>query len=221
MDLAKKLKGLREGMGLSKAALARAAGVSPGFIGNLESGFEKTMSEEKARSLASVFDVSPDVIFDLLPDGHPAKLKVGAEYPDFGLVWGGPLDHDVPEPEPGKVFRLAGRYPPGTFVLQVQGDSVRGYGVHDGDHIAVRPTQSAEVGALNVVRQGNAYTLKHFDGQHFFGLTVNGGEPQLVKFDGQVDMVGVMICIVEGERRITPRPKIKAGVPKGKAKGKK
>ena len=213
------LKEARTGK-FTQKQLALAIGVTQSMIGQVESGLRESLSADRVTRIEEVLDLKKGSLVKHLPAGHRAHDLQGTEYPDYGLVWGGPLDRDVPEPEQGQTFRLAGRYPAGTFILKVQGHSIEGYHICDGDYIAVRPAQEPEIGAMNIIRQGNAYTLKHYDGQRFYEFRT-GGSPQPIETNGPVEVVGVMICIVEGERRITPKPKIKAGEPKGKGKGKK
>ncbi len=205
MLLSEKITELRKAAGLSKAALARAAKVSPGFIGNIESGVETTMSEAKAAAIANALGVDAKLVISLLPQKHPAKIKAETEVPNMGVVWASPPDEDVPAPEPGRVYKLTGRFPAETFVVRVSGDSTHNWGVHDGDVIAVRRTDQPEEGALVVARVGNAYTLKAYIGGRLYSFPKGAKEPKDLELSEPCQMVGVMLEIVEGQRRAVRR----------------
>jgi SOS-response transcriptional repressor LexA len=202
MTFGEALKKARGKMG--QAALARAVDVDPSAISQVERGVRNTLSKEKVAAIEKALALPVGSLAKYLPKGHRAHDASSTSIPDMGRVWGSP-PRDVPEPTPGKVFHLTGRFPPDTFALTVDGDSIHGYGVHDGDVIAVQPATDPEEGSLVVARQGNAYTIKaYIDGEL---LSFKRGEKLPVKLpiDEPFVMVGVMIGVIDGKRRAAPR----------------
>ena len=51
---------------------------------------------------------------------------------------------------------------PGCFALRIQGDSMIGAGILDGDKVVIRPQQTAENGQIVVARIGDEATCKRF-----------------------------------------------------------
>lgn len=206
---------------LTQKALADEVGIAQASIAQVETGKRSSLARDTVAKIERALGLPPGDLARHLPADHAARQLAETEVPDCGLVWGSP-PRDVPEPEPGKTYRLAGRFPPGTFVLRVSGHSVHRYGVHDGDVIAVRPAAEPEEGALVVARQGNAYTLKACQGGRLLAFGKDDELPREVDGREAYQVAGVMLCIVEGERRYAPRPKLKAAPPaKPKGKGKK
>lgn len=90
------LKELRAQNGLTQGQLAKAAGVSPGNVGDWESGKSKPGYNALA-SLARIFDVSADYLLELTPEkasGDTDELRRLNEFKEEqGLVCdGSPLD---------------------------------------------------------------------------------------------------------------------------------
>jgi SOS-response transcriptional repressor LexA len=194
---------------MGQAKLARAVGVDPSAISQVERGKRNTLSADVVAKIESVLGVPDGSLVKHLPKKHPAHLAAGSAIPDMGLVWGSP-PRDVPEPMPGKVYYLTGRFPPGTFALKVSGHSVERYGVHDGDIIAIQPSGEPQDGMLVVARQGNAYTLKGYHGDKLYSFGRNDEMPKELDVGEPLQVVGVMIGVIEGERRFTPRVKAKS-----------
>jgi transcriptional regulator with XRE-family HTH domain len=211
----KALKEFRTARKMSQQELADAVGVNQTMISQVESGRRPGFSREVVAAVEAELGLLNGELFAHLPDEHPAREVV--EVPDCGLVWGSP-PRDVPEPEPGKTYKLTGRFPPGTFVLKVSGHSVHGYGVHDGDVIAVRPSTQPEDGSLVVARQGNAYTLKGCLNGRLMGFGRDDDGPTEVDNREEFQVVGVMLWVVEGHRRFAQRPRLVAKPPKPKKK---
>lgn len=90
------LKELRAQNGLTQGQLAKAAGVSPGNVGDWESGKSKPGYNALA-SLARIFDVSADYLLELTPEKtseRPDELqRLDAVKVEQGLACdGSPLD---------------------------------------------------------------------------------------------------------------------------------
>jgi SOS-response transcriptional repressor LexA len=189
---------------VSQKALATAVGVNQSAIAAVETGRRNTFSREVVTKIERHLGTPVGALARYLPADHTARQLADVEVPFRGIVWGGPFGESG-HVEPGAVFRLTGRFPSHTFVLQVRGGSVHGYGVHDGDHIAVRPTEEVEDGALIVARQGNEYTLKGCKGGKLFSFQAGTGKPVPLDVNEPCQVVGVMLRVVDGERRFLPR----------------
>ena len=218
MKFGEALKQARKAAKMTQDALAKAVGVTQGAISQVEKLAESGFAPKTVSKIEAALGLKPGELAKHLPKDHAARQLAETEVPDYGVVWGSPPSRDVPEPEDGKTFRLTGRWPAGTFVLRVSGHSVHRYGIHDGDVIAVKPSREPEEGALVVARQGNAYTLKACQGGKLLAFGRDDEMPQPVDEREEYHVVGVMLGIVDGERRYSPRPKIKAKPPAPKGK---
>lgn len=213
------LRSYRLASGMTQKQLADVVGgLKQQNIGEVEKGKRSGFAPDTVAKIERALELKPGELARLLPAKHAARVLAETEVPDMGIVWGSP-PRDVPEPEEGKTFRLTGRWPTGTFVLKVSGHSVHGYGVHDGDVIAVKPTEQPEEGALVIARQGNAFTLKGCMGGKLKGFGRDDDEPADVGNNEEFQVVGVMLGIVDGPRRYAQRPRLKAKEPT-KPKGK-
>lgn len=208
MTFREALKKARKGK-MTQAILAEAVGVKQSSIAQAETGKIKSLAADTVARIESALSLSPGSLAKYLPKGHRAHDAAGSAIPDYGLVWGSP-PRDVPEPTPGKVFHLSGRFSDGTFALTVSGNSVHRYGVHDGDVIAVEPRGEPEDGALVVARQGNAYTLKGCRDGKLYSFGKDDEMPVELDVCEPLQIVGVMIGVIEGQRRFLPRSKTRA-----------
>ena len=91
------LKELRAQNGLTQGQLAKAAGVSPGNVGDWESGKSKPGYNALA-SLARIFDVSADYLLELTPEKTSGEIdelrRLDEIKKEQGLVCdGSPLDN--------------------------------------------------------------------------------------------------------------------------------
>jgi SOS-response transcriptional repressor LexA len=200
---------------MPQTALAKAIKVDPSALSQVERGIRNTLSAETVSAIESALGIKPGALSKYLPAGHRAHDVRGTTIPDMGLVWGSP-PRDVPEPVPGKVYHLVGRFPADTFALTVSGHSVHRYGVHEGDVIAVQPCSEPEDGALIIARQGNAYTVKGCQGGRLFSFGKNDETPQELDVSEPLEVVGVMLGVIDGQRRFVPRSKTRGVPPKKK-----
>jgi len=221
MTFGEALKKFRSAAKMTQNQLAVMIGVQQSAIGRVESGKSNTLSKAKVISIEKCLRLKDGELIQYLPAGHPAHDSIGTTLPDYGLVWGSP-PRDVPEPTPGQTITLIGRFPADTFALRVSGSSIHKYGVHDGDVIAVRPTDEPEDGALVIARQGNAYTIKGCRAGKLYSFSSTEDAPTEIEHSEPFQVVGVMIGVVDGERRFLPKAKIRARNPAktGGGKGK-
>lgn len=203
------LKKFRTAAGVSQKALADGIGVSQSTVAQLEIDRRSGLTHEKVMAAERFLGLHPGQLAAHLPAAHAARVIAETEVTDYGLVWGSP-PRDVPEPEEGKTFKLTGRWPAGTFVLKVSGHSIHRYGVHDGDVIAVQPTAEPQDGCLVIARQGNAYTIKGYHNGRLWSFGKDDAVPTEMDGREEYQICGIMLGIVDGERRFTPLPKITA-----------
>lgn len=196
-----KLKSLRDGKGLSQAALAKLVGVKQPYITDLESG-NRHPSIELLKKLAEHLGVPfRELVFTLPPD-HAERVMEEHIIPKYGLIAAGP----VGEAACGEPDRIDMRtiVPPECFLLEVHGSSVSGLGVHSGDLIAVQPNAQPENGDLVVAEIDGGYTLKAFwDGRLW--ECRNGKKSKPIDIDGAENVIvkGVVKTVL-GARRFPP-----------------
>ncbi|MFQ5354820.1 MAG: transcriptional repressor LexA, partial [Thermodesulfobacteriota bacterium] len=95
-------------------------------------------------------------------DSHTARGRRGISIPIAGAVRAGPPELAV-EDIVGHVtldedfFNCTG-----TFILRVEGDSMIGAGMEEGDHLIVRPGPACEAGDIVVAMLGGEATVKRF-----------------------------------------------------------
>ncbi len=210
------LKSARKAAKMAQKALSVVVGIDQSAISQVENGHRNTLSVSTVAKIEAALGLSPGALAKHLPADHRAHDLLQTEVPDLGVVWGGPADEDVPAPEPGRTYKLAGRFPSDTFVVQVRGHSVHNWGVHDGDRVAVRRTEQPEEGALVVARAGNAYTLKACIGGRLYSFPKGAKEPKDLEPSEPCQMVGVMLEIVEGKRRAVRKPNVRPRLPRSK-----
>lgn len=157
IEFGKRLKECRESMGLSQRELAQKSGISHANISRYEKGSHGAGREIAAR-LAQVFNVS---VFWLIGADVPKyeTEQVVNTIPVLGRVAAGkPIEarEDVIE-----LIPVPERYCV-DFGLKVQGESMIGMGIKDGDMVLVRQQPNLENGEVGVVEIGGEVTLKRF-----------------------------------------------------------
>ena len=85
---------------------------------------------------------------------------------------------------------------PECFALRVQGDSMIGAGILDGDKVVIRPQQTAEDGQIVVARIGDEATVKRLsrkDGEIWL-LPEN---PNYAPIDGsEAELIGLVKAVI-------------------------
>lgn len=157
IEFGKRLKECRESMGLSQRELAQLSNISHANISRYEKG-DHGAGREIAVRLAKVFNVSA---FWLIGADVPKyeTEQLGKTIPILGCVAAGtPIEaqEDIIE-----IIPVPERYGV-DFGLNVQGESMIGVGIKDGDMILIRQQSTLENGEVGVVEIGGEVTLKRF-----------------------------------------------------------
>lgn len=165
-SIADRMKQAREAAGLTQPQLAKKAGVSPGTIGNIESGTRKQPRELLA--IAAALRVTPTWLQSGTPPMRPSNIE---EAPSTrGLVpliswvqagaWCEVVDvAEVREPAPdyhnsSTYLPCPAPHSPSTFALRVKGDSMTapyGRSYPDGCIIYVDPERRSPVNGDRIV----------------------------------------------------------------------
>lgn len=162
IEFGKRLKECRESMGLSQRELAKLSGVCHANISRYEKGIRKAgghgAGREAAARLAEIFNVSPFWLCGADVPKYETK-QTGKNIPVLGRVAAGkPIEAQediievIPVPEKYCV----------DFGLKVQGESMIGVGIKDGDMVLIRQQSTLENGEVGVVDIGGEVTLKRF-----------------------------------------------------------
>ena len=173
------IKRLRKPKGISQTGLARLCGINRSYISQLESDKVTNITRKTAQKLAAALEVSaeiflratesPENLFKLPKDAADVlkelqsvlEVTTLAQVPVLGIVPGG---------EPWTPYEAPMEYVliPKTllnnvthpYALKLSGDSLEGYGLHDGDTLVISPDAPIEDGRIFVVRIGNEVTAK-------------------------------------------------------------
>jgi repressor LexA len=92
---------------------------------------------------------------------------------------------------------------PDTFVLEVQGDSMRDDGIFDGDYVVVERRQTAAAGDTVVAIVDGAATVKKFyrERSRIRLEPANASVPPIVVRDRDVEIRGVVVALLRRYRR--------------------
>lgn len=96
----------------------------------------------------------------------------------------------------------------GAFLLKVEGESMTGAGIDDGDHVLVRPQAVAESGEIVVALVGGEATVKRLrlrpgelalmpENPDFDPVVVRAGEGAEGAEGAEVEIVGVVLSVVK------------------------
>lgn len=137
---------------------------------------------------------------------RPAYKQVagGPGFPLLGKVSAGP-PRPVAEPLAERVDFNQWLGDDGCFTLDVDGDSMVGAGILDGDRVTLRPADTAESGDVVVASVRGAVTLKEY--------TVLRGVPWLSPYNDAVDPIKLdgpdcrIVGVLVGVARRVARPK--------------
>ncbi len=88
---------------------------------------------------------------------------------------------------------------PGDFAVIASGDSMTGVGIHDGDHVIIRPHPTVENGQIALVAIGDGSTIKRFyrDENGIRLVPANDDcETQYYSTDDDIRVLGKYVCSV-------------------------
>jgi repressor LexA len=174
MDVAKKLRALREARGLSREKLGRMADVSGSYLGRLESGERKRMGLEVAAKIAEALEI------DIHEYGSPSVVMI----PIRGSVPGSLPLQDKEQAE-GYVTMTAeqlGRATQKAYALRVLGNSLLGDGIYPNDLVVIDPAAKVINGRVYVLRLDKEIVARHVYREE--------GELRLIATDGSYDVLG-------------------------------
>jgi repressor LexA len=179
-SLGELIKRLRERSGLSQPKLASLSGLDRSHISLLERGKRGNITQRTAEKLALALEVSPKIFFtgrevqedNLLspPKDIVAMLRdlesalqgqVLAKIPLLGIVPGGepltPLDSPLEYVLVPQNLTKGARRP---FAVKLSGESLEGYGLHNGDTLVIDPDAEVIDGKIYIVLIGAETTAK-------------------------------------------------------------
>ena len=214
MTFGEAVKAAIEAKGLRPTPVAKLVGTSGANMSGIISGKSQLLRDfDLIGKLEDVTGVARGGLVKYLPPDHPAHRYyapdappvvasgVGPAIPMAGRADGG--KGQFREPAGKREFFRPRKYPPGTLAVVVDGDSVSGYGVFDGDTIAVMPSlDNGEThdGCLIVSQSNQGYVVKKWEGGKSWSLRAGEVEPTEESPDQSSRMFGVVIGIIEGER---------------------
>jgi repressor LexA len=205
MDVAKKLRALREARGLSREKLGRMADVSGSYLGRLESGERKRMGLEVAAKIAEALEIDIHEFFEVEPVARDSGYRVDrgprrqplrevaqTEYGSPSVVMI-PIRGSVPgslplqdkEQAEGYVTMTAeqlGRATQKAYALRVLGNSLLGDGIYPNDLVVIDPAAKVINGRVYVLRLDKEIVARHVYREE--------GELRLIATDGSYDVLG-------------------------------
>jgi len=119
--------------------------------------------------------------------------------------------NDARTPAESFCLRLDRRLVDGSnsFLLRVQGDSMNGTHIVDGDYIVVDPDPRATHGDLVVARVGGQTTVKRYearpDGPYLVPDRVGRASGAIALPDADVELVGTVVGLIRQMNRARPR----------------
>jgi repressor LexA len=144
------IRKLREGAGMnSQKKLAVRAGISQGYLSQIENGERRSVSPDTAEKLAKALGVQVTELTALMPGGAAAAIEGRHQIPLVGVVSAGEgADEQF---GPHATISVSNMFPRGTVAYQVSGTSMLDANVCDGDYILVRLQPQAAIGEVVVV----------------------------------------------------------------------
>ena len=158
MKLYERIKERRLAMGMTLLDVANALGVKEATVQRYESGEIKNPKHRTVLELAKIFRCSPSYLMgweeDILPE---AVMQISqSKLPLLGEIAAGqPIfaKEDIEYYSPGEDTGA-------DFCLRVQGDSMTGAGIKDGDIVFIRSQETVEDGEIAAVLIDDDATLK-------------------------------------------------------------
>lgn len=227
MSLASKLKTARESAGLSQGELANAVGASQSYLSQLETGRRKSLPPQLASALAARLNVPLAHFGKHVSRQGKSAVSVAATYPELGIVEAGGGLHEPAEP--GSRVSLPDECHGADGVYRVQGTSMIGAGILNGDLLVVQRTDTPENDDLVVAHlEDRGCVVKRAEvnespGEgrqvvlHCEGEDPAGRYPHLMTASDQV--FGVVIAVFRSYRNRLKQPARVAGA--GKKAGRK
>lgn len=144
-----RLKELRQKHGYTLLELGEKVGVSAPTIQRYESGEISTMKTPTIKKLADIFDVSPIYIMGLDLEDKVEVLSTARKLPILGTICAG--DGIFCEENYEGYFIADPEIKRADFVVKVEGDSMSGDKIQDGDMAFLRSTHTVDNGKIAAV----------------------------------------------------------------------
>ena len=158
MKLHERIKERRTALGMTLLDVANALGVKEATVQRYESGEIKNPKHATVLEMANLFQCTPSYLMgweeDVLPE---SVMKIsGKKLPLLGNIAAGQPIFAAEEYE----YYSPGDDSGADFCLRVQGDSMTGAGIKDGDVVFIRKQDSVDDGEIAAVLVDDEATLK-------------------------------------------------------------
>ena len=207
--------------GLTIADVSRSVGCTASNISAVMADRNKMVkSPAIVPKIEAAVGVARGDLLKHLPPGHPAHVYYAAEVaavapgkpPPFRLLPAGYCpdleyagradggDAQFQEPDEDLQPYCLPKLPKGLVVVTVDGDSVSGYGVFDGDDVAVLRTLRKPVSGLVVYHSDEGFVVKQWEDGEAWRKGPGDAERVLVEMTRSTRIFGVVVGIVFGRR---------------------
>lgn len=206
------IREIRESRGITRAWLAKKAGVDYSYLYKLEAGRAKGASTSYLERIAQALGVP---LSSLLKEERKEPLRsdnfkiLNNKYravPIYGRIPAG-TPREVWDDYMEQVIYLPD-VPEGVFGLIVSGDSSIDEGIDDGDIVLINPYRQALDGDIVAVCiNGDEFTLKKFISSNNYIILAPANQRYkpliftLQQFTNRVNIIGVMIGYIKKTRR--------------------
>ena len=176
IEIGQRIKEYRKLRSYSIGKLSQIAGVDRGYLGALEAGKGGAVSIKTIYKLAKALDIEPELLtpgtqiknrpisslmlelqqrlsaselMDIRVVGYvPAGDPISVQQQDMGYV-------EVPR------VLLEGELMEGLYAVKINGESLSGDGIHDGDYVIVKPGNEIIDGKIYIVKLGDEICVRH------------------------------------------------------------
>lgn len=234
VDFGKALSAARVKAGMSQAAVAAAVGCKPANVGAIEVGRNSMVRDPGiVRRIEAAVGVERGDLLKHLPPDHPAHTYFAAEVaaaapaklplfrllpPGYspGLDYAGRADGGDPQVQEAdedlQPYQMP-KLPKGVVVVTVDGDSVSGYGVFDGDDLAVVRTLRKPTSGLVVYHSDEGFVVKQWENGQAWRQGPGDPVPVAVELTRSTRIFGVVVAILFGRRTgdVPKPPPVKRG----------
>ena len=176
VEIGQRIKEYRLKRKLSIRKLAQLAGIDRGYLGKIESGKGGGGSIKIINRLAQALEIEPEFLNPRTPlSNRPISSLMlelqqrlsASELMDIRVVGyvpaGDPISvqqQDMGYVEVPRVL-LEGELMEGLYAVKINGESLSGDGIHDGDYVIVKPGNEIIDGKIYIVKLGDEICVRH------------------------------------------------------------